>query len=235
MVRNQILIIVPHGICGGDVSNHGCDFAALSCAEKLVDVLHEHVKEHIVTIIVPGQSEMRFDCRRGRFRPDGGYEGCDLNRFQSRKGNPLVYRQRIKSFLDMNKDELLVVLDIHSFPEEDLYGVVDGNVAHITLLDDEQHKSSDRGFEIYSRELRDMLVERNIGVNLFQGIKNDIMDECKNDYKLPAILLEFNEMFIISNSRRLNPYWIGLLEVIMITIGDWILRGNIREEGEGNV
>ncbi len=93
----------------------------------------------------------------------------------------------------MNKINNFILLDIHSFPPDSEWGN-----SEITILDNIPGTD-------YGKHLFDSLISSNVDtLYLFGGDSNDIVTEARTNFKMKAILIEFNERLQESRINEIN-------------------------------
>jgi len=191
-----VLLTVPHARCPPHPLDHECDFAALAAAHALADAFERAARSRRAgafrlrpALVVPGPTEYR--------------RVCDLNRRRCRDTTP--YRRRLTA--DMSRPDVALLIDVHSFPPN-TDRVFDD--ADVVILDDTAHAA----WSGYAVALLRMLAAAHDGggggggtsafpvrVRLVKGAHNDIEEEARGVFGLPAILIEFNERLFADDAR----------------------------------
>lgn len=198
-MRSLVVITVPHAICPTLFpKDHFCDYFAPTAAEAIRSRLEALGVDSIVFTPKPGEDRTV----------------CDLNRPWCRTTR---YRQELFKFVNQNRDKILFVLDVHSFPP----GSRDYGATSITILDDDH--SYDMRFQWYTMNLGTCIERAGIQVGVAPGELNDIQDEMR-ELGFESLLVEFNENLAQGQNR---PKFETLVRVISRWFKDWVGKSNL--------
>jgi len=172
--RNIVILTTPHSKCYNE-KYRTCDLNAKPFLESVIETLKGHFEVKV-------------------FESENFRDQADLNRIWDRdKG----FRPQLRNFIKENKEKILFLLDLHSFPEY-YKGFGDCDVA---LLDDTAYLSLFKetfdpeiqiAFPKYIYCLKELLEEK-FKTSLVAGSINDIQNEARIDFGIPAILIECKE------------------------------------------
>lgn len=161
---NKIVITVPHkkDLLEIKRKRHVADFSAGNASDILKKSLEKSYKIK------------KFDGTVNRTE-------CDLNRIEARR-RCCSFRPALTRYLKTNKNEILLLFDVHSFPDEknqdfDVFFIVQDVIS-----------------KYYTLHLSNFL--QNSGFvcsKVLNGIRNDIIGEGFSCFCIPSILIEFNE------------------------------------------
>lgn len=181
----SIILTVPHYICIGTISGHNCD----TKAELLADSISSKFPDEQDLIILIGNINRTL---------------IDLNRIQSRNTR---FRKRIREEIEKRRNKRIFLLDCHSFDKthdfRDKNQFVDPEF--VIIYDHEKFKQD-------AFKLKDMLLLKNIKVNVIKGNKNDIIEEFQSYEDITCLLLELSED--LKNSKK--------IDIISDSIKNWI-------------
>jgi len=182
----QVVITAPHSFCQeSNIHSHSCDTADESVVSCLVDTI-----QGIGLIPVP-------------FLASTPRRECDLNRKKCRKNS---YRVNLTSYMKKHREEIRMVLDVHSFPPDD----EDWGGYDVILLDDAETATS------YTLMLQNMFLQNWVRCKIVRGGGNDIQDEAR-ERGMKSLLIECSESVLDDDSRRLLickivANWVNLSE-----------------------
>jgi hypothetical protein len=174
-----VLATIPHGFCPSSFGRT-CDIRAPACAKILTQILtktgvpHASVNSRIARTVV------------------------DLNRKRPKRTQKLAYQywqkfnHRIMHIIQREKEQNILLLDIHSFPKGSFNG------AQITIID--IYKKSRIKLHNFILFIREKL---KLDVKLYKGLDNHIQNTYKK-YTYP-LLIEFCEdkTYLSNDSIRL--------------------------------
>lgn len=200
IVKQLIILTTPHELCDLTIKGHFCDTSAILLSNQLKSSLTNDTNEII---------QIHGNINRKQL---------DLNRYASRNNSEFRnnIREQIQNHSNKVTDQftinnIIYILDCHSYPFNDNFKDIISQESDITLLFD------DTKYFIYNMALVDMLKENNIKTIILPGIKNDIIDEF-GDLKIPNVkiipmLIELNE-----NTNK--------IQVIGQIFNEWINKVN---------
>lgn len=169
MKNPAVLLTVPHGFCK-DKINRDCDRKASEASKSLQDKLFS-----------AGFSVHRLEVNH--LRSDG-----DENR---RRSIHSPYRKLIREVASEHKENIVIVLDIHSYPDEE----IDWGRYELVILDDAESPKN------YTESLLSDLSIGHIPAKIIRGGDNSIEDDMRDNFRLDCVLLEFRESL---TSERIN-------------------------------
>src|SRR5271154_3725822 len=173
------LVTVPHGGCNSNTAfKRTCDRRAIEAAEMIKKTMESFYRESLYnkTLFYENETIERSD--------------YDLNRKWSR-GNP--WRVELREVMQKNKKSLMLVLDVHSFPQEHFK-----KGCRIAILDDVPVNTNTKEFGRYAsicfQKLSYAFNRDKIRpfVRLMNGITNDIQDQTQS-LGIQSFLIEFAE------------------------------------------
>jgi hypothetical protein len=196
--NSLVILTSPHSKCDNESQVRMCDTNAEAARLSLNKLLTKEgfkVKE---------------------FEADVYRSEQDLNRFPARQ---TTFRTAIRSFIEQNKDQILYLLDIHSFPQG-YQGF--GQDTQVCLLDDTVFLSqtNDPRYPIYpfckeTLLLEQMLRDKGIHTSAMEGSINDLQNESRIDQGIPTLLIEYREDLEIHTLDQINSIitqWMSILK-----------------------
>lgn len=172
-----VVLTAPHAYCVNDRKEekyHLCDKAAGDAA----DLLEKH-------LISRGFKVKKFVSTEHRDKDN------DMNRKYTRDRE---YRLNITEYLKTHKGQIIMLLDVHSYPGHlQYYGEFDAY-----LLDDTKYENH----SFSSSLLFKFLVDSGFKSKILQGIQNDIQDQAISE-GIESTLIEFNED-LLKNPEKFN-------------------------------
>jgi hypothetical protein len=186
----SVIVTVPHAVCLNRLARD-CDRVAEKAARHLVSVLKETGKN--VELFVGDVYRARGDLNRRPTR--------STTKFRRQVSEAINNASKIQS-----SGGVLLLLDVHSFPDSETWGFDRDRSFELVVLD--LMPGSDRWRESLVKRLR-----REYGVDVGYVVgsqENDIMLEARTA-GLPAILLEFNESL---NDDRISAIARALVHVL---------------------
>lgn len=162
---SKIVITVPHKKDDPSLEGHVYDVTSGYAANMLKEELNEVSKDVEVK---------KFDGTINRVK-------CDLNRKESRE-NDCGFRQELSKYLKNNRKDVIILYDVHSFPNE-----IKKSTIYFIVQDDIS--------KYYANSLKQFLLNYYIYADIYNGINNDIIEESFSEYGIPSILIEFGENY----------------------------------------
>ena len=200
--KGWVVLTVPHAACPSSYSSHlhKCDVLAEDAANCIHDVSSE-IKDNDILVIKP-------------FVPDTPRTECDLNRYwcdqdeQTKSARNHPYRKKIRNFVMEHKDNIVFVLDVHSYPKN--IGYLWKNYDLVLLIDNPAS---------YANNFVEFMNTAKIPTLLQRGINNDLHVEMITELDKKSMLLEFNEKFIENRERlrficRLIVIWLNKFSIV---------------------
>lgn len=191
-MKSTVIITVPHAKCPQfkvptttTTTIHPCD----TLSEKAASILHKSLTDNNIENFL--------------FIGDIPRTKNDLNRERSRETTD--YRLKLTKKMSAKKQNIVAVLDVHSYPSS---GSTFPSDSEVVILD-----SASGSPKQYSTNLYNDLRGSGVKAYLIAGSEvNDIEREARTVHGLRAVLIEFNEA--LSDDR---------LEKISNVIAKWVL------------
>lgn len=185
MDKKSVLLTVPHAICpiNAPETSHRCDFLAIEAAQCIYNIALITPETHVII-------------ERPFIPKDTSRDECDLNRrwcdmkLKVRDARAHGFRKRIRNFVLEHNDEIIFVLDVHSYPPD----VHVWRDYLVFILDDDEDRNSQ--VAPYVTDFVSFMNSNGIPTASGIGRNNDLHYEMRTSLGKNSMLIEFNEILL---------------------------------------